>query len=836
MFEIDENNLPVLTTRQALLALDLQNDLVSTGSLLYSSTPPDLVETIVNIAPHFRPVGNVIWVRSIFERSRPVNLPRGESEHVITDNELVMTRQGEYRARLYPKRSQKLRDLHSQMSLMNGRDVEDPSNLEVDEEEGEAARETFLTEEPGHEADIVRNGTVGINFHQAVVSVLDAKTDLIFSKTHYSAFKDGSLVQILRARFVTELYICGALTNISVFATAMDAARHGYSITIIEDCIGYRCKARHDEALRQLVDVTGCGLIKSEDLIKELKRKSEKSKTKKPLPTFNPTFNPRTRKSDLSLENLMSKLDLKRDFSVASKPAKPQPAVSQGHNSKETKLVGSTSNTTSSERPSNHVDKAISTAPSKMLPEARASPESRSSNDSTSTLEATTPIQAESQVKPRERVKTKIKTRHRTPESSNGSASQPNTSTPEAKIKPVAQEDGQPSAGIRKSSSIVTARKEGYLIDGSRITDNHKEAIIETREKVNMPRVAGSICEGDTIVVERLLQGELAEGIFDKVEKEVLWQTMSHRGGDVPRLVAVQCEIAPDGSVPIYRHPADEAPPSLPFSPTVTKIRAEVERQIGHSLNHVLIQLYRGGQDFISEHSDKTLDIAPDTFIVNVSLGAQRTMVFREKPPLRREKSGEGTTAGPPRNTQRVPLPHNSMCKMGLSTNMRWTHSIRKDGRMAAEKSDAELAFHGARISLTFRKIATFLSQDQQLIWGQGATSKMKERARPVINGDTTEYKSMIEAFGAENRASNFDWQEHYGVGFDLLHILDSPKLALSGDGLIDLKIKLLLANHKILWKTARLPHIPELHSSSVIEPPLVQFVDNDAGKSTVGF
>ena len=99
---------------------------------------------------------------------------------------------------------------------------------------------------------------------------------------------------------------------------------------------------------------------------------------------------------------------------------------------------------------------------------------------------------------------------------------------------------------------------------------------------------------------------------------------MSHQGGDVPRLVSVQGEIGEDGSIPIYRHPADESPPLLPFTPAVSLIRSEVERRLGHKVNHCLIQFYRNGTDYISEHSDKTLDIAPDSFIANVSLGASK--------------------------------------------------------------------------------------------------------------------------------------------------------------------------------------------------------------------
>lgn len=347
------------------------------------------------------------------------------------------------------------------------------------------------------------------------------------------------------------------------------------------------------------------------------------------------------------------------------------------------------------------------------------------------------------------------------------------------------------------------------------------------------------ICEGDTTVINDLLDDEDARTIFERVRDEVRWQKMSHQGGDVPRLVAVQGEVNEDGSVPIYRHPADESPPLFPFSPFVSHIRSQVEERLGHPLNHVLIQMYRDGTDHITEHSDKTLDIAPDSFIANVSLGAQRTMVFRTKKQPRVEGASESVAM--PRTSYRAPLPHNSVCKMGLVTNMRWLHGIRQDKRPTTEKSEAELEYGGERISLTFRLIGTFLDKDNKLIWGQGATSKTREEAKSVLNGKTPEAEQMIRAFGKENQSTEFDWQEHYGRGFDVLHISNSPKLFLSGDSISDLRVKMILAEYGIEWTEGKLS--PTFHwkdgNTGQHAPPIpeslpVRFVDNDLSKSTV--
>ena len=190
-------------------------------------------------------------------------------------------------------------------------------------------------------------------------------------------------------------------------------------------------------------------------------------------------------------------------------------------------------------------------------------------------------------------------------------------------------------------------------------------------------------------------------------------------------------------------------------------IREHVERVVQHPVNHVLIQLYRGGTDYISEHSDKTIDIAPNSCIVNVSLGAARAMTLRTK------KNALGNDAE--RQKQRISLPHNSLLAFGLETNRRWLHAVNPDKRPKSMKSPAELAEGGERISLTFRNIHTFLSADQSLIWGMGARGKEQREAQTVVHGGP-EAEALLAAFGEENHSSCFGWDATYGQGFNVLH------------------------------------------------------------------
>jgi hypothetical protein len=189
---------------------------------------------------------------------------------------------------------------------------------------------------------------------------------------------------------------------------------------------------------------------------------------------------------------------------------------------------------------------------------------------------------------------------------------------------------------------------------------------------------------------------------------------------------------------------------------------------VHHPVNHVLIQLYRSGNDYISEHSDKTVDVARGSLIVNVSLGAQRVMTLRTKKDAAMASSDNTDETGK-RNIQRVLLPHNSMLAMGLDTNREWLHAIRADKRLVAEKVSEEMAEGGARISLTFRHIHTYLSANECSIWGGGACGKTRDDAHPVVHGGA-ESEALLAAFGEENRQSGFDWLAVYGDGHDVLH------------------------------------------------------------------
>ena len=166
---------------------------------------------------------------------------------------------------------------------------------------------------------------------------------------------------------------------------------------------------------------------------------------------------------------------------------------------------------------------------------------------------------------------------------------------------------------------------------------------------------------------------------------------------------------------------------------------------------------------------------------------------------------------------------------------MKWLHSIRQDKRAEREKTPAEVAYGGGRISLTFRHIGTFLDKNEKRIWGQGATSKTRDTATSVINGQGPEATAMLKAFGAENNSSVFDWDAQYGMGFDVLHISNSPRFFASADMVANMRIWLMLADLGVNYAKGSIApsDVKAAGESSVADCP-IRFVDNNEGKSIV--
>ena len=93
-------------------------------------------------------------------------------------------------------------------------------------------------------------GTDGERFPPEVISLIKSEEDFIVTKTYYSAFTNTNLADILKN--VSEVHICGLLSNVCVQATTIDAFFHGYKVFVWIDCLGYRNEVSHRTALKKI--------------------------------------------------------------------------------------------------------------------------------------------------------------------------------------------------------------------------------------------------------------------------------------------------------------------------------------------------------------------------------------------------------------------------------------------------------------------------------------------------------------------------------------------------------------------------------------------------------
>ncbi|KAL8848074.1 MAG: hypothetical protein Q9221_006875 [Calogaya cf. arnoldii] len=235
-----------------------------------------------------------------------------------------------------------------------------------------------------------------------------------------------------------------------------------------------------------------------------------------------------------------------------------------------------------------------------------------------------------------------------------------------------------------------------------------------------------------------------------------------------------------------------------------------------------------------------------------MSIGAQRVMTLRTKKPQRTSGVDSPNTS---RQTQKIPMPHNSVFVLGSNTNMHWLHGVRADKRPIQQKSEEEMSFGGERISLTFRQIGTFTNSSNKKIWGQGARQKSQSSAGWVKAGDDAEMEAMVRAFGKENHQSDFNWQAEYGQGFDVINLIiaaKKPKLSLCRHKIANLRVQLSLLEKKVPYnvedKTDRLDptedsesteqrrhrSLPWSHGLSNVEKPSFKDTDEESSE-TVG-
>ncbi|TNE85603.1 MAG: alpha-ketoglutarate-dependent dioxygenase AlkB [Deltaproteobacteria bacterium] len=123
------------------------------------------------------------------------------------------------------------------------------------------------------------------------------------------------------------------------------------------------------------------------------------------------------------------------------------------------------------------------------------------------------------------------------------------------------------------------------------------------------------------------------------------------------------------GAIP-YRFSGQTLEPRAP-SPTLAALSERVVDAVGHAFNHVVINRYRDGSDWIARHADNERELGYRPLIAALSLGATRRFeLYRKKG----------------RRTERKRLTHGSLLVMGGSCQHTWRHALPKDPACTDER------------------------------------------------------------------------------------------------------------------------------------------------------
>jgi nicotinamidase-related amidase/alkylated DNA repair dioxygenase AlkB len=859
LMDLLSQNQPQVRTRQALLIIGLQNDFISSDGRLPVKTK-GFLDHIRSLIPKFRELdGHIVWVQTLYEADRIANdASAGEGDALVVgglvdgdesstdggDDDLIKDLPVPQAQSRSSKHKQRALQLLKRVSARRKTIPREEARAAVEEDE-----ELFLLKSANKTPACVPQ-TSGANFTSDFEALIQRPRDAVIRATNYSAFQGTPLLMTLRARLVTEIFICGCITNVSVLATVIDGARHGIKINVVQDALGFRKQTRHDLALKRMEDFFDAWLVTSADILKRERLADVETTDAKE-----------------ELDTLVGKLSLNDEAGPASQTSNgkaPKPSTTSTPKIEEEPSDEQFAETLGRGANGQGVEKRAEEKGNRQLVQAkiRVRSKGRKKKKDVPTSKADPVDESISSTQPGS-AKAIGKAAKPDEHTSNADVKDLEQENPNSSTKPPtnasASEDGDnvrssvpgthgsecESESTPASTNIPADDTPTSLKPGNEESSNSSAqtpTMSATKKKSKVPSLANMpvlgpedhIGEGDCRIINDFFPSEhhtlnsvsrsRGDDLFAQLYSEVRWQKMLHQQGEVSRLVCCQGEFGDDGSMPIYRHPVDQTLPLLHFSPKVKAIRQQAEKLVGHPLTHVLIQLYRGGNDHISEHSDKTLDIVKGSSIVNISFGAQRTMRLRTKKSSKADSPDENGQ----RETQRVAMPHNSMFVLGLKTNERWLHGIMPDKRLPTERSEPENAYSGNRISLTFRHIGTFLDARERTIWGQGATAMDQREAADVVNDDEAEAERMIRAFSQENHSSEFDSAKWYGDGFDVLHMHkppeDLPILFGNNDSIGTKQIQLGLWECKIKHTAMDMPALGKEYAPHLE----VHFRDND--------
>lgn len=204
---------------------------------------------------------------------------------------------------------------------------------------------------------------------------------------------------------------------------------------------------------------------------------------------------------------------------------------------------------------------------------------------------------------------------------------------------------------------------------------------------------------GNSVFIKNFISKSIADYLFSQLEKEIEYiprgqlKFRAPNGKDIalPRVKQFYGTYLPSGNYPTYKYGADDYPPVKKWTPTLKIIRDLLEKECSQNCNHLVLNRYEKGEDYIGYHRDKTKSLTPNSKVIVLSLGETRRMNVQKLYKI----DGKKRT----KKIADINMIHGSLFELTLKTNENHKHRIEK----TKEKKKV-------RLGLTFRSVREFFN------------------------------------------------------------------------------------------------------------------------------
>jgi len=216
-------------------------------------------------------------------------------------------------------------------------------------------------------------------------------------------------------------------------------------------------------------------------------------------------------------------------------------------------------------------------------------------------------------------------------------------------------------------------------------TDSSSDDLFDTRSFKTDEPIQLNLPDADVRLYKHFFSADEADALFETLKQEINWQQekvkVYGKLHNTPRLTAWYGE--PNKT---YTYSGLSAT-TTPWTNSLLSVKHKLESICEHTLNSVLLNLYRDGSDGVSWHSDDEIELGKNPLIASVSLGETRP--FQMKPKLLKKDSSLK------KDRVDIPLAHGDLLVMQGETQHNWLHQIPKSKKALRE-----------RINLTFRFVS----------------------------------------------------------------------------------------------------------------------------------